>query len=166
MRTGIGYDIHRLVKNRELVLGGVKIDFELGLEGHSDADVLTHAICDALLGAAALGDIGCHYPDNDEKYKNISSLKLLSDVKEKINAKNFEVNNVDATIICEKPKLVEYIKEMVSKVAGALGVLEHDINVKATTNEKMGEVGKGEAIAAFAVATIIPSPNFGAERIK
>jgi 2-C-methyl-D-erythritol 2,4-cyclodiphosphate synthase len=159
MRTGIGYDIHKLTKDRKLILGGVNIDFNLGLAGHSDADVLIHSICDALLGAAALGDIGYHFPDTDEKYKGASSIELLKEVKGKIKSKNYEVNNIDATIICEQPKLSGYIKEMILNIAQALEVPEYDINIKATTNEKLGTLGREEGIASMAVATIISTPN-------
>jgi 2-C-methyl-D-erythritol 2,4-cyclodiphosphate synthase len=164
MRTGIGYDIHGLVKNRKLVLGGVEIDFELGLAGHSDADVVIHSICDAILGAGALGDIGKHFPDTDEKYKDVSSLKLLCEVKEKINNINYGVNNIDVTIICEKPKLLDYIEQMRKELSSALDVPTGDINIKATTNEKFGSIGKGEAIAAVSVATIIPIPKYNMEK--
>ncbi len=156
MRTGIGYDIHRLVKNRKLILGGVQIKYELGLDGHSDADVVIHSICDALLGAAALGDIGQHFPDTDEKYRGISSLKLLEEVREKVKS---DINNIDVTIISEKPELSMYLKEMKEKIANAVRVPVYDVNVKATTNERLGAIGRGEAIASIAVATIIPAPD-------
>ncbi len=156
MRTGIGYDIHRLVKNRKLILGGVQIKYELGLDGHSDADVVIHSICDALLGAAALGDIGQHFPDTDEKYRGISSLKLLEEVREKVKS---DINNIDVTIISEKPELSMYLKEMKEKIADAVRVPAYDVNVKATTNERLGAIGRGEAIASIAVATIIPAPD-------
>ncbi len=157
MRTGIGYDIHRIIKGRKLVLGGVEIDSKFGLDGHSDADVITHSVCDALLGAAALGDIGQHFPDNDERYKNISSLKLLAEVIKLINR---DVNNVDVTVICENPKLEQYLGDMKDNIASIIGVPSHDINIKATTNEQIGEIGRGEAIAAIAIATIIPTPKY------
>lgn len=159
MRTGIGYDIHRLVKGRRLILGGVEIEYEFGLEGHSDADVVVHSICDALLGAASLGDIGTYFPDTDKSYKDIDSLKLLKKVKKMINGKKFEVNNVDVTIICEKPNLSHYTSKMIDNISSSLAIPEYDVNVKVTTNEKMGPVGKGEAIVTLAVAAIVPAPD-------
>ncbi len=154
MRTGIGYDIHKLVKGRALILGGVKIKYEKGLMGHSDADVVIHSICDALLGAASLGDIGKHFPPTDEKYKNIFSLELLKNVHKKIKEKNYEVNNIDVTIICESPTLSDWTKSMCQNISNALNVTEENISIKATTNEGLGAIGKGKAISAFAVATI------------
>ncbi|NLL19331.1 MAG: 2-C-methyl-D-erythritol 2,4-cyclodiphosphate synthase [Clostridia bacterium] len=154
MRVGIGYDVHRLTENRALILGGVNIPYSLGLKGHSDADVLLHAISDALLGAAGLGDIGQHFPDTDPAYLGISSLVLLEQVREKIKTAGFLVHNVDAVIMAERPKLAPYIGEMRRKVAGALQVKVEMINIKATTTEGLGFVGQGEGIAAQAVATL------------
>ncbi|MFC2048636.1 2-C-methyl-D-erythritol 2,4-cyclodiphosphate synthase [Elusimicrobiota bacterium] len=160
MRTGIGYDIHRLSDDRKMILAGIEIDYEQGLLGYSDADVVIHAICDAILGAASLGDIGRHFPDTDMQYKDISSLKLLDSVREKINQKNYEVNNVDVTIVCEKPKLNPYIEAMEEKLSDVLKIRKNDINVKATTNEGLGSIGESKAVASWAVATIIPTPDY------
>ncbi|MGM0441037.1 MAG: 2-C-methyl-D-erythritol 2,4-cyclodiphosphate synthase [Elusimicrobiota bacterium] len=160
MRTGIGYDIHGLEEGEELILGGVKIDYSKGLVGHSDADVLSHAVADALLGAAGLEDIGKHFPDTAEKYKDISSLKLLKKVKEKIETVNYEVNNIDITLICERPRLDKYTPDMVENIASALEVPDYDINVKVTTNEGFGAVGHKKAISCLSVVTIIPVPGY------
>jgi len=155
VRVGIGYDIHRLVPGRELFLGGVKVPFHLGLEGYSDADVLLHAICDALLGAAGEGDIGQHFPPGDERYLNVSSLKLLGEVR-KIVAPRFVVSNVDAVIIAEKPRLTPYVGEMKEKIKVCLSLESiKDINIKATTSEGLGAVGRGEAIAAYAAVCLL-----------
>lgn len=154
MRIGHGYDVHRLTENRELILGGVKIPFELGLLGHSDADVLLHAISDALLGAAALGDIGRHFPDTDPRYEGADSLKLLEDVVKMLLDDGYEVNNIDCTIIAQKPKLAPYIPKMRENIARVCGVDEADINVKATTEEKLGFTGELLGISAHAVCTI------------
>jgi len=159
MRTGIGYDIHRMKEGRELVLGGVNIDSVRGLDGHSDADVVIHAVCDSLLGAASLGDIGRHFPDTDDEYKDISSLRLLERTKEKIREVNYETNNIDVTIVCQEPKLNTYISAMEENIAQSLGIPVYDVNVKATTNEGLDSTGRTESIAAFAVATIIPAPE-------
>ena len=153
-RFGMGYDVHRLVEGRKLILGGVEIPWEKGLLGHSDADVLLHAIADALLGAAALGDIGRHFPDTDEKYKGADSLKLLGKVAELIGEKGYGVGNVDATIVAEKPKLAPYIDEMRKNIANVLNVTVYNVNVKATTEEKLGFTGSEEGIGAYAVALI------------
>lgn len=158
MRFGIGYDVHRLVVGRKLILGGVDVPFGLGLDGHSDADVLLHAIKDALLGAAALGDIGQHFPDTDPRYKGASSLKLLAIVGEMLATKGWKTNNIDAVVIAEKPKLAPYIEEMNQNIATALKVEVDRVNVKATTTEKLGFTGKGEGIAAQAVASIERAP--------
>jgi len=155
IRAGIGYDVHRLVPKRKLILGGVDIPYTLGLDGHSDADVLLHAIKDALLGAAALGDIGRHFPDTDGRYKGISSLELLVDVRQILSKNGYSVNNIDATIVAQKPKLATYIPQMNSNIAAALGVAISQINVKATTTEGLGFAGQGEGMAAYATATII-----------
>ncbi len=144
MRIGMGYDVHRLTANRDLILGGVKIPWELGLLGHSDADVLLHAIMDALLGAAALGDIGKHFPDSDPAYSGISSLVLLSHVKKLIDSSGYEVGNIDATIIAQKPKMAPHIPEMIRNVAETLEIPVSCVNIKATTEEGLGFTGKGE----------------------
>lgn len=154
MRIGHGYDVHRLVEGRDLILGGVKIEYEKGLLGHSDADVLLHAISDALLGAAALGDIGKHFPDTDEKYKGADSLKLLSEVKKIIENKGYTVGNVDATVIAQRPKLAPFIDKMRENIALALDVKVDKISVKATTEEKLGFTGEGLGISAHAVCLI------------
>lgn len=154
MRIGHGYDVHRLTEDRELILGGVKIPFELGLLGHSDADVLLHAISDALLGAAALGDIGRHFPDTDPRYEGADSLKLLEAVVKMLHDDGYEVNNIDCTIIAQKPKLSPYIPKMRENIARVCGVDESDINVKATTEEKLGFTGELLGISAHAVCTI------------
>lgn len=154
MRVGIGYDIHKLVKGRPLVLGGLEIPHAKGLLGHSDADVLLHAICDALLGAAGLDDIGSFFPDSDPKYKGISSLKLLKKAGELVGSEGYSVINIDSTLIAEEPKIAPFKKKMIQKIAAALGIGEKDISIKATTNEGMGDIGKKKAIAAFAVALL------------
>ena len=155
MRVGTGYDVHRLVPDRELIIGGVRIPYELGLLGHSDADVLLHAIMDALLGAAALGDIGKHFPDTDERYRGISSLKLLSRVGDLLEENHFVIENIDATIIAQKPKMRPYIDEMVGNIAKTLGIETSQVNVKATTEEGLGFTGSGEGISAQAVCLLI-----------
>ena len=154
MRVGIGYDVHKLVEGRKLILGGVDVPYEKGLLGHSDADVLAHAIMDALLGAAALGDIGQLYPDTDERYKGADSMKLLRDVVIRLQAAGYKVLNVDAVIIAQKPKLAPYIYEMRGNIADALRTGIFDVGVKATTTEKLGFEGKGEGITVQAVALI------------
>lgn len=154
MRVGIGYDVHRLVENRKLILGGVDIPHEKGLLGHSDADVLLHAIADALLGAASLGDIGKHFPDTDERYKGISSLILLEHVGRLLNEKNYAVNNIDATIVAQRPKLLPHIEKMRQNVAAALHMATDDVNIKATTEERLGFTGTEEGISSYAVCTI------------
>ena len=154
MKVGIGYDSHRLVKGRSLILGGVEIPSDMGLLGHSDADVLLHAICDAILGALGDGDIGKHFPDNDPAYKDISSLKLLQIVKERALAQGFGVGNVDATIIVEKPKLSSYMTKMIHNISQILEIDSSMVNIKASTNEGMGFVGRNEGIAVFSVVTI------------
>jgi 2-C-methyl-D-erythritol 2,4-cyclodiphosphate synthase len=155
MRIGHGYDVHQLVTGRKLIMGGVEIAHDKGLLGHSDADVLLHAICDALLGAAALGDIGKHFADTDAKFKNIDSRILLREVNRLINNAGFRVGNVDATIIAQAPKMASHISTMVENIAADLGVARNAINVKATTTEKLGFEGRGEGIAAEAVALIL-----------
>ncbi len=154
MRIGTGYDVHRLVENRKLTIGGVEIPHSLGLLGHSDADVLLHAIMDALLGAAALGDIGLHFPDSDEAYKGISSIELLKRVKSLIMESGYLVENIDATIIAEKPKMRPYIDQMRENVAEALEISTSQVNIKATTEEKLGFTGREEGIAAEAVCLL------------
>lgn len=153
-RIGHGYDVHRLVFGRKLILGGVDIPYELGLEGHSDADVLLHAVCDALLGAAAMRDIGFHFPDSDGAYKGISSIKLLERVNEMIRAKGYSVVNIDVTVIAQKPKLSGYIPDMIKNISDALSVDASRVNVKATTEEYLGFTGRGEGISAHAVCII------------
>jgi len=154
-RVGIGYDIHPLIPGRKLILGGVEIAFEKGLFGHSDADVLIHAIMDAIIGALGLGDIGEHFPDSDPTYKDISSLILLSKVEELLSSSRFRVVNVDSVIIAEAPKLSPYIGEMRRKLASVLKVEEERINIKATTNERIGDIGEGKAIASQAVVLLV-----------
>jgi 2-C-methyl-D-erythritol 4-phosphate cytidylyltransferase/2-C-methyl-D-erythritol 2,4-cyclodiphosphate synthase len=154
VRSGIGYDVHRLVPDRALILGGVQIPYDLGLLGHSDADVLVHAIMDALLGAAGLGDIGKHFPDTDTRYKGISSLKLLAYVMEIVRKAGFEINNIDSVIVAQKPKLASYIDEMNANIAETMGVPVSLVNVKATTTEGLGFTGTGEGIASYAIASL------------
>lgn len=154
MRIGHGYDVHKLVEGRKLILGGVDIPWEKGLLGHSDADVLTHAIMDALLGAAALGDIGRHFPDTDPAYAGADSLKLLDHVVELLEEKGYQVGNVDATILAQKPKLAPYIEKMRDNLAARMKVEPDQVNVKATTEEKLGFTGAEEGIAAHAVALL------------
>lgn len=154
MRIGHGYDVHRLVEGRDLILGGVKIPYEKGLLGHSDADVLLHAVSDALLGAAALGDIGRHFPDTDPAYKGADSLKLLACVVEKIRAEGYKVTNVDVTIIAQKPKLMSYISQMQENVANTLGVTLSQVNIKATTEEHLGFTGDGSGMSCHAVCLL------------
>ena len=154
MRVGLGYDVHRLVEDRKLILGGVEIPYEKGLLGHSDADVLLHAIMDALLGAAALGDIGKHFPDSDERYKGISSIKLLEEVGKLLDEHLYEINNIDATLIAQRPKVGPYREQMIKNIANALKIDENLINAKATTEEGLGFTGNGEGISSQAIASI------------
>ena len=154
MRIGHGYDVHRLVPDRALILGGVTIPYELGLLGHSDADVLLHAVADALLGAAALGDIGVHFPDTDPAYKGADSLKLLACVKEKVYAAGYRVGNVDVTMIAQRPKLKDYIPQMRKNIADCLEIGIEDVNVKATTEEHLGFTGDGSGMACHAVCLL------------
>lgn len=154
MRAGFGYDLHPLVKDRPLILGGIDIPYEMGLQGHSDADVLCHAIADALLGAAALGDIGEHFPDTDPAYKDASSIGLLARVGDKVKDAGFRIVNVDATVVAEKPKLQSHKKAMIMSVSDALDLSPSDVSVKATTKEGFGPEGRGEVISAYAVASI------------
>lgn len=154
MRIGHGYDVHKLVEGRDLILGGVKIDYEKGLLGHSDADVLLHAVSDALLGAAGLGDIGHHFPDTDPKYKGADSLELLREVYRKISEKGFRVGNIDVTMIAQKPKLKDFIPQMQENIAAAVNVSPDRVNVKATTEEKLGFTGTGEGMSCHAVCLL------------
>lgn len=154
MRVGFGYDVHRLVTGRKLVIGGVEIPCEKGLEGHSDADVLTHAVMDALLGAAGMGDIGRHFPDSNAEFKGINSLLLLANVKKKLGLAGFKIINIDSTIVAQAPKLSGYMESMEKVLADTLKIHPNSINVKATTTEKLGFIGAGEGIAAYAVALI------------
>ncbi len=154
MRVGLGYDVHKLVEGRKLILGGVDIPHEKGLLGHSDADVLLHAIMDALLGAAALGDIGKHFPDTDEKYKGASSIKLLEEVGKMLDENLFVINNIDATIIAQRPKVGPYREQMVENIAKALKIDKSLVNVKATTEEGLGFTGAGEGISSQAIVSI------------
>ena len=154
MRIGTGYDVHRLVEGRKLIIGGVEIPHTLGLLGHSDADVLLHAIMDALLGAAALGDIGKHFPDTDEAYRGISSLKLLEEVGRLLEEHHYVVGNIDATILAQRPKLASHIPQMRERLARAMGVSPEQVNLKATTEEGLGFTGSGEGMAAHAVVLI------------
>jgi len=154
MRIGIGYDIHPLTQGRRLVLGGIDIPFSKGLSGYSDADVLTHAIIDALLGAAALGDIGSHFPPGEPQYKDISSLALLERVRDKLRENGWQVENVDATIVAEQPRLSDFIDRMRKQLSQTLGIALGQVSVKASTSARLGSVGRGEGVAAFAVALI------------
>ncbi len=155
MRVGIGYDVHRLVEERKLILGGIDIPYEKGLLGHSDADVLLHAIMDALLGAAGMGDIGKHFPDTSDAFKGISSLELLKEVNFLIHEKGYLVNNIDATIVAQKPKLASFIPDMELKIAEVLDIQDDRVNIKATTTEKLGFEGRGEGISSQAIVSII-----------
>jgi 2-C-methyl-D-erythritol 2,4-cyclodiphosphate synthase len=155
MRSGIGYDSHRLAEGRRLILGGVEVEgAERGLDGHSDADALTHAVIDALLGAAGLGDIGLHFPDSDERWRGADSIALLGEVVRLVHNAGWAVGNVDATVICEAPKLGAYREPMRNALSAALGIAADAVNVKFTTNERMGPIGRGEGIAALATATL------------
>jgi 2-C-methyl-D-erythritol 2,4-cyclodiphosphate synthase len=154
MRVGIGYDVHRLVMGRPLVIGGVTIPHNMGLDGHSDADVLLHAVCDAILGAAGMGDIGIHFPDNDSSYKDISSIKLLSQTWDKVRCYYENLINIDTTVFAEAPKIAPYTDSMKEKIANTLNISREQINIKATTGEGLGFIGKREGIAAMAVVLI------------
>lgn len=155
MRVGLGYDVHKLVLDRPLIIGGVKIPFEKGLLGHSDADVLIHAIMDSILGAAALGDIGKHFPDTDSKYKDISSLELLKHVKSIIENSGFSIGNIDATIVAQKPKMAPHIEKMRENISSILGIELNQINIKATTEEGLGFTGSGCGISAQSIALLL-----------
>ena len=154
LRVGLGYDVHKLAENRKLIMGGVEIPYELGLLGHSDADVLVHAIMDGLLGALALGDIGKHFPDTDEKYKGISSMELLKEVSKLIKSRGYEVVNIDSIVAAERPKLKPYIEQMRKNVAEILKIAVDDISIKATTEEKLGFTGREEGIKSYAVVLL------------
>lgn len=160
MRVGMGYDVHRLVEGRDLIIGGVKIEHELGLLGHSDADVLLHAITDALLGAAALGDIGKHFPDTDERYKGISSIKILEYVRELLADKLYVIENIDATIIAQKPKMLPHIPAMRENIAKALQIEVDRVNVKATTEEGLGFTGEMKGISSQAICALNTVENY------
>ncbi len=160
MRIGTGYDVHRLVEGRSLIIGGVNIPYDKGLLGHSDADVLLHAIMDALLGAAALGDIGKHFPDTDEAYKGASSIELLKKVRNLIEEKLYVIENIDATIIAQKPKMAPYIKQMVTNIATALRIEENCVNIKATTEEGLGFTGEGLGVSANASCLLATVENY------
>jgi 2-C-methyl-D-erythritol 2,4-cyclodiphosphate synthase len=163
MRVGIGYDVHPLVAGRKLVLGGIEIPFDKGLSGHSDADVLTHAIIDALLGAAGLKDIGNQFPPGDPKYKDISSLILLDEVNKLLKAESFKIGNIDAVVVAQRPKLSPFIEEMRGRISQTLGIAPGQVMVKATTTDGLGFAGRGEGIAAYAIASVeqigIPKRN-------
>jgi len=157
IRTGFGYDVHRLVTGRTLILGGVKIPHPYGLLGHSDADVITHALCDAILGAAALGDLGRHFPDSDPRYAGISSIHLLEEVIQKITSLDWRLGNADITLVAQAPKIAPFVAEMKKNISEACRVSVDQINIKATTTEGLGFTGTGEGMAAYAVVTIIDS---------
>jgi 2-C-methyl-D-erythritol 2,4-cyclodiphosphate synthase len=154
MRAGIGFDVHKFKAGRKLVLGGVEVEYIMGLEGNSDADVLVHSIMDAILGACGLRDIGVHFPDTDMKYKDISSLVLLEEVRGKMERKNYSILNIDSVLVIQEPKVSKYIPEMRKKVALTLGINEDDINIKATTTEGLGLCGRGEGVAAYSVVLL------------
>lgn len=155
IRIGHGYDVHRLVENRKLILGGVDIPYEKGLLGHSDADVLVHALMDSILGAAGLGDIGMHFPDTDPRYKNISSLVLLGEVMDKVRSSGYELGNADITVIAQRPKLLPHIPEMIKKISSAGNFAPGALNIKATTEEGLGFTGHGDGISAHSVCLLI-----------
>lgn len=160
MRIGMGYDVHKLVEGRDLIIGGVNIPYEKGLLGHSDADVLTHAIMDALLGAAALGDIGKHFPDTDPEYKGADSLKLLEHVGKLLADHNYYIQNIDATIIAQRPKMAPHIMTMRENIAGRLGISVDQVNVKATTEEGLGFTGEGKGISSQAICLLTQPDNY------
>ena len=161
MRVGMGYDVHRLTEDRELIIGGVKIPYEMGLLGHSDADVLLHAIMDAKLGGAALGDIGSHFPDTDERFKDADSMELLRRVGDMIEEEHYIIENIDATIIAQRPKMRPYIEQMRINIAGALGIEVTQVNIKATTEEGLGFTGNGEGISSQAVCMLSSVKELG-----
>lgn len=160
MRVGMGYDVHRLTENRDLILGGVKIPYEKGLLGHSDADVLLHAIMDALLGAAAMGDIGKHFPDTDPAYEGASSMKLLENVGKLLEEENYQIINIDVTIIAQRPKMAPHIPQMVENVARVLKLEKNQVNIKATTEEGLGFTGTGEGISSQAICALMPITSY------
>ena len=163
MRIGQGYDVHRLVEGRRLIIGGVDIPYEKGLLGHSDADVLLHAVMDALLGAAALGDIGQHFPDSDERYKGISSITLLKEVGKILQENGYMIENIDSTVIAQRPKLLPYRPQMAENIAAALGIEKEQVSVKATTEEGLGFTGTGEGISAQAIALLSSVADYAPE---
>lgn len=163
MRIGQGYDVHRLVEGRRLIIGGVDIPYEKGLLGHSDADVLLHAVMDALLGAAALGDIGQHFPDSDERYKGISSIALLKEVGKILQENGYMIENIDSTVIAQRPKLLPYRPQMAENIAAALGIEKEQVSVKATTEEGLGFTGTGEGISAQAIALLCSVADYAPE---
>ena len=163
MRIGQGYDVHRLVEGRRLIIGGVDIPYEKGLLGHSDADVLLHAVMDALLGAAALGDIGQHFPDSDERYKGISSIALLKEVGKILQENGYMIENIDSTVIAQRPKLLSYRPQMAENIAAALGIEKEQVSVKATTEEGLGFTGTGEGISAQAIALLSSVADYAPE---
>lgn len=163
MRIGQGYDVHRLVEGRKLIIGGVDIPYEKGLLGHSDADVLLHAVMDALLGAAALGDIGQHFPDSDERYKGISSIALLKEVGKILQENGYMIENIDSTVIAQRPKLLPYRPQMAENIAAALGIEKEQVSVKATTEEGLGFTGSGEGISAQAIALLSSVADYAPE---
>lgn len=163
MRIGQGYDVHRLVEGRKLIIGGVDIPYEKGLLGHSDADVLLHAVIDALLGAAALGDIGQHFPDSDERYKGISSIALLKEVGKILQENGYMIENIDSTVIAQRPKLLPYRPQMAENIAAALGIEKEQVSVKATTEEGLGFTGTGEGISAQAIALLSSVADYAPE---
>ena len=163
MRIGQGYDVHRLVEGRKLIIGGVDIPYEKGLLGHSDADVLLNAVMDALLGAAALGDIGQHFPDSDEKYKGISSIALLKEVGKILQENGYMIENIDSTVIAQRPKLLPYRPQMAENIAAALGIEKEQVSVKATTEEGLGFTGAGEGISAQAIALLSSVADYAPE---
>ncbi|WP_122643023.1 2-C-methyl-D-erythritol 2,4-cyclodiphosphate synthase [Luxibacter massiliensis] len=160
MRVGLGYDVHKLTEGRRLILGGVEIPYEKGLLGHSDADVLVHAVMDALLGAAGLGDIGKHFPDTDEQYRGVSSIKLLRHVAQLLDDRQYLIENIDATIIAQKPKMGPHIEKMRENIAEALGILVEQVNIKATTEEGLGFTGSGEGISSQAICALEKIMNY------
>ena len=163
MRIGQGYDVHRLVEGRRLIIGGVDIPYEKGLLGHSDADVLLHAVMDAVLGAAALGDIGQHFPDSDERYKGISSIALLKEVGKILQENGYMIENIDSTVIAQRPKLLPYRPQMAENIAAALGIEKEQVSVKATTEEGLGFTGTGEGISAQAIALLSSVADYAPE---
>lgn len=163
MRIGQGYDVHRLVEGRKLIIGGVDIPYEKGLLGHSDADVLLHAVMDALLGAAALGDIGQHFPDSDERYKGISSIALLKEVGKILQENGYMIENIDSTVIAQRPKLLPYRPQMAENIAATLGIEKEQVSVKATTEEGLGFTGTGEGISAQAIALLSSVADYAPE---